>query len=157
MSDEDTQINLADLRNRRLIMAEYLIAPVLDLYYRILNLLVDKSATTQMVLPSMNANAVMTTGFRSNLHSKQLYDISTPYAIPLMYKVSQKIQIITENIPKSWTQLHNTHYRVFDPISVSAQSMASVITATRVAKVDEFGLFRVKDSEQHRKYNLKKE
>jgi len=144
LTSDDIKLDLSDLRNRRLVMSEYLLTPVFDLYYRTLNLLVDKSSTSQMVLPSMNQVALITTGFRTLLHGKQLYDISTPFSNQLSYKISQKLNIIKENVPKSWTQLHSTHFRVIDPVNVSAQEMGTVITATRLAKVDNLGIFKAR-------------
>ena len=154
LTNPDEKIDLSDLRNRRLVITEYLLSSVFDLYYRMLNLLIDRTKTSQMVLPSMNQAVVLTTGFRGLLHAKQLYDISTPYGISLMMKISQKISIISENIPRSWTQLHDTHYRVIDPIAVSAANMGAVIAGTRLATVDYLGLFNVKGNREVKNFKL---
>ena len=154
LTNDDEKIDLSDLRNRRLVMSEYLLSPVFDLYYRMLNLLVDRTKTSQMVLPSMNQAVVLTTGFRGLLHAKQLYDISSPYSVTLMTKISQKISIVSENIPRAWTQLHDSHYRVIDPIAVSAANMGAVIAATRLATVDEHGLFNVKGNREAKHFEL---
>ena len=135
--------DLSDLRNRRLVMSEYLISPVYDTYYRILNMLTDKEGARQIILPNMNANVIITMGFRNLLHGKQIYDISSPWAIPLMYKVSQKISIIQKEVPRSWAQLHDTHYGVVDPISISPSDFGSVLTFTDQGKVDKHGMFEV--------------
>ena len=135
--------DLSDLRNRRLVLSEYLISPVYDTYYRILNTLTDKEGARQIILPAMNANAIITTGFRKLLHGKQIYDISSPWAIPLMYKVSQKISIIQNEVPRSWAQLHDTHYGTVDPINISPSDFGSVITFTSGARVDKYGMFEV--------------
>ena len=144
--DKPEYFDLSDLRNRRLAMSEYLISPVYDTYYRILNTLTDKEGARQIILPAMNANVVITTGFRSMLHGKQIYDISSPWAIPLMYKVSQKISIIQNEVPRSWAQLHKTHYGVVDPINISPSDFGSVLTFTGEARVDENGMFIVPDN-----------
>lgn len=135
--------DLSDLRNRRLVLTEYLISPVYDTYYRILNTLTDKEGAKQIILPAMNANVIITTGFRNLLHGKQIYDISSPWAIPLMYKVSQKISIVQKEIPRSWSQLHVTHYGIVDPINISPSDFGSVITFTSEARVDKYGMFEV--------------
>jgi len=148
MLDEKLEyFDLSDLRNRRLVMSEYLISPVYDTYYRILNMLTDKEGARQIILPAMNANAIITTGFRKLLHGKQIYDISSPWAIPLMYKVSQKISIIQKEVPRSWAQLHNTHFGVVDPINISPSDFGSVLTFTENAKVDKHGMFNVPGNE----------
>ncbi len=141
--DNKEYFDLSDLRNRRLVMSEYLISPVYDTYYRILNMLTDKEGARQIILPAMNANAIITTGFRNLLHGKQIYDISSPWAVPLMYKVSQKISIIQNEVPRSWAQLHDTHYGVVDPISISPSDFGSVLTFTNKARVDKHGMFEV--------------
>ncbi len=146
-SDDKTHFDLSDLRNRRLVMSEYLISPVYDTYYRILNMLTDKEGARQIILPAMNANAIITTGFRKLLHGKQIYDISSPWAIPLMYKVSQKISIIQKEVPKSWAQLHDIHYGVVDPISISPSDFGSVLTFTSEARVDKLGIFDVPNND----------
>ena len=143
VDENDEYFDLSDLRNRRLVMSEYLISPVYDTYYRILNMLTDKEGTKQIILPAMNANAIITTGFRKLLHGKQIYDISSPWAIPLMYKVSQKISIIQKEVPRSWAQLHRTHFGIVDPVNISPSDFGSVLTFTEHAKVDELGMFDV--------------
>jgi hypothetical protein len=144
--NEEVIFDLSDLRNRRLVMAEYLISPVYDTYYRMLNMLTDKEGTRQIILPNMNANVIITTGFRQLLHGKQIYDIASPWATALKYKVSQKISIIQKEVPKSWSQLHKTHYGIVDPINISPSDFGSVITYTRNARVDKFGMFEVKNN-----------
>ena len=141
--DNLEHFDLSDLKNRRLVLSEYLISPVYDTYYRILNTLTDKDGARQIILPAMNANAIITTGFRNLLHGKQIYDISSPWAIPLMYKVSQKISIIQNEVPRSWAQLHDTHYGTVDPINISPSDFGSVITFISNARVDKHGMFEV--------------
>ena len=141
--DKREYFDLSDLRNRRLVMSEYLISPAYDTYYRILNMLTDKEGAKQIILPAMNANVIITTGFRNLLHGKQIYDISSPWAVPIMYKVSQKISIIQKEVPRSWAQLHDTQYGIVDPINISPSDFGSVLTFTGNAKVDEFGLFEI--------------
>ena len=143
MDDKVEYFDLSDLRNRRLVMSEYLISPVYDTYYRLLNMLTDKEGTKQIILPAMNANAIITTGFRKLLHGKQIYDISSPWAIPLMYKVSQKISIIQKDVPRSWAQLHKTHFGIVDPVNISPSDFGSVLTFTENAKVNELGMFDI--------------
>ena len=135
--------DLSDLRNRRLVMSEYLISSVYDTHYRTLNTLTDKEGAKKIILPTMKANAIISVGFRNLLHGKQIYDISSPWAIPLMYKVSQKISIIQNEVPKSWAQLHDTHYGIVDPINISPSDFGSVITFTSESRVDKYGMFEV--------------
>lgn len=157
MINSDIHIDLVDLRNRRLVMSEYLIAPIIDLYYRVLNIIIDNSKTVQLSLPSVNSAAVMSTGFRNFLHGKQLFDITVPFAAGSLYnKISQKIQIVSETIPKSWTGLHDTHYRIIDPVAVSAGALGHSLLATSLAKVDEHGIFHVKGCELKRTFPLPK-
>lgn len=135
---EGTEIDMAKLTSRRVVMTEYLIRPLLDMYIRLLYGVIDKK--TQNFLPSINEYAVMTTGFNGLLHRGQLYDISNPYALPLINKVSQDIQIIKQGrLPKSWQRNDSTGYGRLCPITVSPQNMGANLVFTSTTKINKYG------------------
>jgi len=131
-------IDMATLSNRRLVLVEYLIRPLFEIYVRLLYGIIDKK--TQNFLPTINEFAVVTTGFNGLLHRGQLYDISNPYPLPLINKVSQDIQIIKQGrLPKSWQRNDESGFGVICPISVSPQNMASNLVFTTSARVNKLG------------------
>lgn len=138
----ETEIDMAKLTNRRVVMTEYLIRPLLEVYTRLLYGVIDKKA--QNFLPSINEYAVMTTGFNGLLHRGQLYDISNPYALPLINKVSQDIQIIKQGrLPKSWQRNDATGYGRLCPITVSPQNMGANLVFTSSTKINRFGRVQI--------------
>jgi len=140
---EDEPIDMATLSNRRVVMIEYLIRPLFEVYVRLLYGIIDKK--TQNFLPTVNEYVVMTSGFSGIMHRGQLYDISNPFASPLINKVSQSILIIKNNrLPKSWQRNDVTGFGVICPISVSPQNMASTLVFTNSAKINKLG--RIKDN-----------
>jgi len=135
---DETEIDMAKLTSRRVVMTEYLIRPLLDMYTRLLYGVIDKKA--QNFLPSINEYAVMTTGFNGLLHRGQLYDISNPYALPLINKVSQDIQIIKQGrLPKSWQRNDSTGYGRLCPITVSPQNMGANLVFTSTTRINKYG------------------
>ncbi len=154
-SNPEIKIDLSNLENRRLVMSEYLLTPIFDLYYRLLNILTDKVGSKQLIMPSANSAVVISNGFRNLMHGKQLYDISSPYATALKYKMSQKLPIIKDKVPSAWTELHKTHFRNVDPIAVSAGDMGGVIVGTRLTRVNKQGIFEVDDKSHNFNYVLK--
>jgi len=132
------EINMADLRNRRVVLMEYLFKPVFDIYVRLIYGIIDKN--NQNFLPSMNSNSIITKGFNSNLHRGNLYDYSLPFPLPLINKVSQDISIINDGrLPKSWTENNPSGYKVLCPISVSAQNTALALIFTSSTKLNQYG------------------
>ncbi len=138
----DTDIDMATLSNRRIVLVEYLIRPIFEVYVRLLYGIVDKKA--QNFLPTINEYAVMTSGFNGLLHRGQLYDISNPYPLPLINKVSQDIQIIKQGrLPKSWQRNDVSGFGVVCPISVSAQNMGTNLVFTSEARINKLGRLKV--------------
>jgi len=134
----DEPIDMATLSNRRVVLTEYLIRPLFEIYVRLLYGIIDKK--TQNFLPTINEFAVITTGFNGLLHRGQLYDISNPYPLPLINKISQDIQIIKQGrLPKSWQRNDESSFGVICPISVSPQSMGTNLVFTSNAKINKLG------------------
>ena len=135
---DKTVIDMADLHNRRVVLTEYLIRPLLEMYIRLLYGIVDKKG--QNFLPTLNEYAVMTTGFNKLLHRGQLYDISLPFALPLINKVSQDIQIIKQGrLPKSWQRNDASSFGRICPITVSPQNMGSNLVFTSTTLINKYG------------------
>jgi hypothetical protein len=133
-----TPIDMADPDNRRVVLLEYLVRPVFEIYVRLLYGAVDKA--NQNFLASMNKNSIMTKGFNKNLHRGNLYDLSLPYPSSLIHKVSQDISIITDGrLPKSWTENHPKTFGKICPISVSADKTALNLVLTSTTKLNLFG------------------
>jgi hypothetical protein len=131
-------IDMATLSNRRIVLVEYLIRPLFEIYVRLLYGIIDKKS--QNFLPTINEFAVITTGFNGLLHRGQLYDISNPYPLPLIHKVSQDIQIIKQGrLPKSWQRNDESGFGVICPISVSPQSMGTNLVFTSSARINKLG------------------
>jgi hypothetical protein len=131
-------IDMADPDNRRVVLLEYLIKPVFEIYVRLLYGAVDKA--NQNFLASMNKNSIMTKGFNKNLHRGNLYDLSLPYPSSLIHKISQDISIITDGrLPKSWTENHPKTFGKICPISVSADKTALNLVLTSTTQINLFG------------------
>lgn len=134
----DEEINMATLSNRRVVLVEYLIRPIFEIYVRLLYGIVDKKSQT--FLPTANEYSVLTTGFNGLLHRGQLYDISNPYPLPLINKISQDIQIIKNGrLPKSWQRNDQSGFGVICPISVSPQNMGTNLIFTSNAQINKLG------------------
>jgi len=138
----DEPIDMATLSNRRVVMTEYLIRPLFEIYTRLLYGIIDKKS--QNFLPTINEFAVLTTGFNGLLHRGQLYDISNPYPLPLINKISQDIMIIkSSRLPASWKRNDRTGFGVICPISVSPQNMASNLVLTNGARINKYGRLKI--------------
>lgn len=134
----ETPIDMADPDNRRIVLLEYLVRPVFEIYTRLLYGAVDKA--NQNFLASMNKNSIMTKGFNKNLHRGNLYDLSLPYPSSLIHKISQDISIINDGrLPKSWTENHPKTFKKICPISVSADKTALNLVLTSTTKLNLFG------------------
>lgn len=138
-------IDMADLKNRRVVINEYLIFPIFEYYIRFLKNIVNneveaKDNDKKVFIPTMNAGVLMTSGFSGLMHSGQFYNISLPFTTPLLYKVSQKIYIVGEKVPKSWTSNHKSSYGRICPISVSAQDMGENLVFTSSVRLNKYGL-----------------
>jgi hypothetical protein len=135
---EEKDIDMATLSNRRVVLLEYLIRPIFEVYTRLLYGIVDKKS--QNFLPTVNEYACITSGFNGLLHRGNLYDQSNPYPIPLINKISQDIQIIKQGrLPKSWQRNDVSGFGVVCPISVSAQNMGTNLVFTSEAKINRLG------------------
>jgi len=138
----DEPIDMATLSNRRVVLTEYLIRPLFEIYVRLLYGIIDKK--TQNFLPTINEFAVLTTGFNGLLHRGQLYDISNPYPLPLINKVSQDIQIIKQGrLPSSWKRNDVSGFGVICPISVSPQNLGANLVFTSSARINKLGRLKV--------------
>jgi hypothetical protein len=138
---DNTFIDMSDLKNRRIVINEYLINSVFEYYLRFLRNIADtKDPTKKPFNPSMNSQVLITSGFRGLMHGGSYYNISLPYVVPLLYKVSQKIYIVGEKVPRSWTANHPSAYGKICPISVSAQNMGENLIFTSDVRLDEYGL-----------------
>ncbi len=136
------EIDMATLSNRRVVLVEYLIRPLFEIYVRLLYGIVDKKS--QNFLPTINEFAVLTSGFNGLLHRGQLYDISNPFPMSLVNKVSQDIQIIKQGrLPKSWQRNDQSGYGVICPISVSPQNMGSNLVFTSSARINKWGRLKI--------------
>lgn len=140
----DEPIDMATLSNRRVVLTEYLIRPLFEIYVRLLYGVIDKKQ--QNFLPTINEFAVLTTGFNGMLHRGQLYDISNPYPLPLINKVSQDIQIIKQGrLPKSWQRNDESGFGTICTISVSPQNMGSNLVFTSQAQINKLGRLRIRE------------
>jgi hypothetical protein len=136
---EDIDINMSDIKNRRIVMNEYLINPIYEMYLRLLYGAIDKNEK-QAFLPTMNSRVLITSGFRGLMHAGQYFNISLPYTSPAINKVSQDIYIINDGrIPKSWTANHPSGFGKLCPISVSAQKMGSNLVFTNDTRINYYG------------------
>jgi len=138
INEEKIEINMADLKNRRVVLLEYLIRPIFEIYLRLLYGIIDKN--NQNFLPTMNELSIMTTGFNKNLHRGNLYDLSLPFPAPLIHKVSQAISIIRDGrLPKSWTENNPSGFGKICPISISSQNTALNLIFTSETELNVFG------------------
>jgi len=138
INENNIEINMADLKNRRVLMLEYLIRPVFEIYTRLVYGIIDKN--NQNFLPSMNELSIMTTGFNKNLHRGNLYDFSLPFPSPMIHKISQDISIIKDGrLPKSWIENNPSGKGKLCPISVSAQNTGLALIFTSSTKLNLFG------------------
>ena len=132
-------INMADIRNRRVVMTEYLINPIFEMYIRLLYNAIDKKEK-QSFLPTMNQRVLLTSGFSGLMHAGQYYNLALPYPSPIIHKVSQDIYIVKDSrIPKSWTANHPHSFGKLCPISVSAAHMGSNLVFTNSTRVNYYG------------------
>jgi len=136
-------IDMSDLRNRRIVMNEYLINPLFEMYLRLLYSAIDKNEK-QAFLPTMNNRVIITSGFRGLMHAGQYFNTSLPYTNPIINKVSQDIYIINDGrVPKSWTANHPSGLGKLCPISVSAQNMGSNLVFTNDTRINYFGRIEI--------------
>jgi len=134
----DEPIDMADIKNRRVIHVEYLIKPLFESYLRLLYGIVDRKS--QNFLITMNPKVILTTGFTQNLHGGNLYDISLPYPSPLINKVSQDISIIKDGrLPKSWQRNDKSAYGILCPITISASKPAANVVFTTDTQINKYG------------------
>ena len=136
---ENLEIDMSSLKNRRLVMNEYLINPIYEMYLRLLYSSIEKKEN-QAFMPTINQNVVITSGFRGLMHAGNFFNNGLPYTNPTINKISQDIYIITDGrLPKSWTCNHPSALGRICPISVSAQKMGSNIVGTNNLRVNYYG------------------
>ena len=80
--------------------------------------------------------------FHNNLYGNYLYDTANLYTGILNHKVSM-LNPGTENPPSSIAMIHDTHFGVFCPITVSSKEPGKTLSIIPNTKVDKFGLFRI--------------
>lgn len=134
----DLEIDMADIRNRRIVMTEYLLIPVFAFYQKILYNFID-SEYKEYLIPPLAGNSIIGDAFRKIMHGEQLFNITLPYITPLVHKISQNIVVIKSKIPKKWTSNHPSAMGVLCPISVSAQDMGQNLVSTMQAQVNFYG------------------
>ena len=136
---DDVEINMSDINNRRVVMSEYLITPVYEMYLRLLFGAMDKN-DKQAFLPTMNSRVILTSGFQKLMHGGVYFNTSLPYINPIINKISQDIYIISEGrIPKSWSANHPNAIGKLCPISVSAQQMGKNLIFTNDTRINKYG------------------
>lgn len=135
---KDIEIDMADLRNRRVVFSEYLIKPFFYFYYKTLVSQINKTG----MLPSLQNNVVMK-AFRKEMHGEQLFNIAIPFTAPLAHKVSQHIVVIKEKLPKPWTACHPSAKGKICPITVSAQDMGNNLTFTQETRINFYGRVQI--------------
>lgn len=134
----DIEVNMSDIRNRRVVMAEYLMHPIFEWYTKTLFNFID-SGYKEFLIPNLKENSILTEGFRERMHGEQLFNITLPYITPIVHKLSQAIIIIKKKVPKTWTSNHPSAMGVLCPISVSAQDMGQNLVATLETEVNFYG------------------
>jgi len=140
-------IDMANIKNRRIVHVEYLLKPLFESYLRLLYGIIDRKS--QNFLISMNPKVILTTGFTQLLHGGNLYDISLPYPSPLINKVSQDISIIKEGrLPKSWQRNDKSAFGVLCPITISASKPAANVVFTTDTQVNKFGRILLNNFEE---------
>ncbi len=134
-------MEMASLENRKIVMNEYLIKAIYEWYIRLIYSAIDKREG-QSFIPTINANVLITSGFRDNMHAGNFFNNGLPYTLPMINKISQDISIVKAGmLPKSWTSNHPSALGKICPISVSAQNMGSNIVATSNARINYYGRF----------------
>jgi len=137
-------IDMANIANRRVVMSEYLIKALFELYFRLLTGIINKKG--QNFLPTINPNVMLTSGFNQMMHRGNLYDISIPFPSPLINKISQDISIITDGrLPKSWVRNDESAFGIFCPITVGAQKTSSNIVFTLDSMINKFGRIKINE------------
>ena len=138
---QDAAMEMASLENRKIVMNEYLIKAIYEWYIRLIYSAIDRREG-QSFIPTINANVIITSGFRDNMHAGNLFNNGLPYTLPMINKISQDISIVKQGmLPKSWTSNHPSALGKICPISVSAQNMGSNIVATSNARINYYGRF----------------
>ena len=134
----DIEVNMSDIRNRRIVMAEYLMQPIFEWYTKTLYNFID-SSYKEFLIPNLKENSIISEGFRERMHGEQLFNITLPYITPIVHKISQAIVIISKKVPKNWTSNHPSAMGVLCPISVSAQDMGQNLVATLETEINFYG------------------
>ena len=138
---QDAAMEMASLENRKIVMNEYLIKAIYEWYIRLIYSAIDRREG-QSFIPTINANVIITSGFRDNMHAGNFFNNGLPYTLPMINKISQDISIVKQGmLPKSWTSNHPSALGKICPISVSAQNMGSNIVASSNARINYYGRF----------------
>ena len=140
---DDKQIDMADIRNRRVVMTEYLMQPIFDWYNKTLYNFFE-SNYKEFLISALKENALISEGFREIMHGEQLFNITLPYITPIVHKISQAIVIVGKKVPKRWTSNHPSAMGVLCPISVSAQDMGQNLVATLETEINLYGRIKSK-------------
>ena len=151
---EDRIIDMSDIRNRRIVMMEYLMQPVFEWYNKIIYNFID-SSYKEFLVPNLKENSIISEGFRERMHGEQLFNITLPYIAPIVHKISQKIIIIKDKVPKKWTSNHPSAMGILCPISVSAQDMGQNLVATLETELNFYGKIKSRTMDNSTKVKLK--
>lgn len=151
---EDRIIDMSDIRNRRIVMMEYLMQPVFEWYNKIIYNFID-SSYKEFLIPNLKENSIISEGFRERMHGEQLFNITLPYIAPIVHKISQKIIIIKDKVPKKWTSNHPSAMGILCPISVSAQDMGQNLVATLETELNFYGKIKSRTMDNSTKVKLK--
>jgi hypothetical protein len=151
---EDRIIDMSDIRNRRIVMVEYLMQPVFEWYNKIIYNFID-SSYKEFLIPNLKENSIISEGFRERMHGEQLFNITLPYIAPIVHKISQKIIIIKDKVPKKWTSNHPSAMGILCPISVSAQDMGQNLVATLETELNFYGKIKSRTMDNSTKVKLK--
>jgi len=145
---EKYEFNMSDITNRRVVMAEYLMSAIFEMYTRLLLGAMDKN-DKQAFLPTMNDRVLITSGFQKLMHGGVFFNTSLPYINPTINKISQDIYIINDGrIPKSWSANHPNSIGIVCPISVSAQQMGKNLVLTNDTRINYYGRIELKNGEE---------
>ena len=90
------------------------------------------------------------------MHGEQLFNITLPYIAPIVHKISQKIIIIKDKVPKKWTSNHPSAMGILCPISVSAQDMGQNLVATLETELNFFGKIKSRTMDNNTTIQLPK-
>lgn len=135
--NKDTNLEFINLNNKRILFMEMLLQSVfkkmstmaIHAYRKICNNNQIKSDPMEIIK-----------NFHNNLYGNYLYDTANLYTGILNHKISM-LNPGTENPPSSIALIHDTHFGIFCPITVSSKEPGKTLSIIPNTLVDKFGLF----------------